>query len=154
MNIIWQYLDKRSAAVNALKDYSSMTYILAHTDEEIAQVHEDTTTLGSPAFTDMPGGSPNPQSGEMRIITAIDELDVLRERYRQAKEYMEWFQPAWDSLSEDERYVLEQFYGGEEEKQIDAVYNICEHLHIERSTAYNKKNRAVQHLALLLYGKA
>ena len=36
MNIIWQYLDKRSAAVNALKDYSSMTYILAHTDEEIA----------------------------------------------------------------------------------------------------------------------
>ena len=50
MNIIWQYLDKRSAAVNALKDYSSMTYILAHTDEEIAQVHEDTTTLGSPAL--------------------------------------------------------------------------------------------------------
>ena len=70
MNIIWQYLDKRSAAVNALKDYSSMAYILAHTDEEIAQVHEDTTTLGSPAFTDMPGGSPNPQSGEMRIIAA------------------------------------------------------------------------------------
>ena len=89
MNIIWQYLDKRSAAVNALKDYSSMAYILANTDEEIAQVHEDTTTLGSPAFTDMPGGSPNPQSGEMRIITAIDEIDVLRERYRQAKEYME-----------------------------------------------------------------
>lgn len=58
MNIIWQYLDKRSAAVNALKDYSSMAYILAHTDEEIAQVHEDTTILGSPAFTDMPGGSP------------------------------------------------------------------------------------------------
>lgn len=91
MNIIWQYLDKRSAAVNALKDYSSMAYILAHTDEEIAQVHEDTTTLGSPAFTDMPSGSPNPQSGEMRIIAAIDEIDVLRERYRQAKEYMEWF---------------------------------------------------------------
>ena len=89
MNIIWQYLDKRSAAVNALKDYSSMAYILAHTDEEIAQVHEDTTTLGSPAFTDMPGSSPNPQSGEMRIIAAIDEIDVLRERYRQAKEYLQ-----------------------------------------------------------------
>ena len=140
MNIIWQYLDKRSAAVNALKDYSSMAYILAHTDEEIAQVHEDTTTLGSP----------NPQSGEMRIITAIDEIDVLRERYRQAKEYMEWFQPAWDSLSEDERYVLEQFYWREDQN----IYTICEHFGIERSSAYNKKNRAVQHLTLLLYGKA
>ena len=129
MNIIWQYLDKRSAAVNALKDYSSMAYILAHTDEEIAQVYEDTTT------------SPNPQSGEMRIITAIDEIDVLRERYRQAKEYMEWFQPAWDSLSEDERYVLEQFYWQEDQN----IYTICEHFGIERSSAYNKKNRAAQH---------
>ena len=85
MNIIWQYLDKRSAAVNALKDYSSMAYILAHTDEEIAQVHEDTTTLGSPAFTNMPDGSPNPQSGEMRIITPLTksmccENDIVRQR--------------------------------------------------------------------------
>ena len=27
MSVIWQYLDKRSAAINALKDYSSMKYI-------------------------------------------------------------------------------------------------------------------------------
>ena len=67
---------------------------------------------------------------------------------------MEWFQPAWDTLSDDERYVLEQFYLEEEDKQIDAVYNICDHFHIERSSAYNKKNRAVNHLTLLLYGKA
>ena len=152
MNIIWQYLDKRSAAVNALKDYSSMAYILANTDEEIAQVHEDTTTLGSPAFTDMPGGSPNPQSGEMRIITAIDEIDVLRERYRQAKEYMEWFQPAWDSLSEDERYVLEQFYWHEDDV-FDAISASSNRFHIERSSAYKRKNRAVSKLTLLLFGK-
>ena len=152
MNIIWQYLDKRSASVNALKDYSSMAYIIAHTDEEIAQVHENTTTLGSPTFTDMPGGSPNPQSGEMRIITAIDEIDVLRERYRQAKEYMEWFQPAWDSLSEDERYVLEQFYWHEDDV-FDAISAISNRFHIERSSAYKRKNRAVSKLTLLLFGK-
>ena len=77
-------------------------------------------------------------------------LYVLRERYRQAKEYMEWFQPAWDNLSEDERYVLEQFYWREDQN----IYTIFEHFGIERSSAYNKKNRAVQHLTLLLYGKA
>ena len=38
MDIIWHYLDKRSAAVNALKDYSSMQYIIDHTDEEIDTV--------------------------------------------------------------------------------------------------------------------
>lgn len=154
MSVIWQYLDKRSAAINALKDYSSMKYILEHTDEEIADIHDNMISISSPEFTDMPHGSFNPQSGEIRLTSAIDEIDVLRERCRQAKEYMEWFQPAWDTLSEDERYVLEQFYWEEEDSQIDAVYNICDHFHIERSSAYNKKNRAVNHLTLLLYGKA
>ena len=87
------------------------------------------------------------------IIAAIDEIDVLKERYRQAVEYMDWFKPAWMALSEDERYVLQTFYWNEDERQTDAVYDICDHFNIERSSAYNKKNRALQHLALLLYGK-
>ena len=35
MNIVWHYLDKKMAAINALKDYSNMEYILDHTDEDI-----------------------------------------------------------------------------------------------------------------------
>ena len=35
MSIIWKYLDKRSAAVNAIKDFSSMKFIIDYTDEEI-----------------------------------------------------------------------------------------------------------------------
>lgn len=31
MSIIWKYLDKRSVAVDALKDYSSMKFIIANT---------------------------------------------------------------------------------------------------------------------------
>lgn len=82
MNIIWQYLDKRGAAINALKDYSSMAYIIDHTDEEIANIHDDMTSIGSPAFSDMPSNISNPQSGEIRLTAAIDEIDVLHERYR------------------------------------------------------------------------
>lgn len=152
MNIIWQYLDKRGAAINALKDYRSMAYIIDHTDEEIANIHDNMTSIGSPTFSNTPSNVSNPQSSEIRLIAAIDEIDVLRERYRQAKEYMEWFQPAWDALSEDERYVLEKFYCTDEEKQIDAAYDICEHFYIERSSAYKKKNRAIHHLSRLLFG--
>jgi hypothetical protein len=95
----------------------------------------------------------DPKAGEKRLIACINEIDVLKERYRQALEYMDWFQPAWDALTEDEQYVLKEFYLDDEQKQIDAVYNICDNFNIERSSAYNKKNRALQHLALLLYGK-
>ena len=152
MNIVWQYLDKKAAAINALKDYSSMKYIIDHADEDIATIHE---RMGSPSASVL-NGMPSvhdPKAGEKRLISCINEIDVLKERYRQALEYMEWFQPAWDELTDDERYVLKKFYLNAEQKQIDAIYCICEHLHIERSSAYNKKNRALQHLALLLYGK-
>ena len=153
MNIIWHYLDKRTAAVNALKDFGSMQYIINHTESEIDTVHDRISAVCSPALSHMPKGSRNPHANEDRIIAGIDEIDVLKERYRQAVEYMDWFQPAWMALSEDERYVLQTFYWNEDECQTDAVYDVCEHFNIERSSAYNKKNRAIQHLALLLYGK-
>ena len=152
MNIVWQYLDKRAAAINALKDYSSMKYIIEHTDEDIATLNEEMSSPASPVINGMPS-THDPKAGEKRLIACINEIDVLKERYRQALEYMDWFQPAWDALTEDEQYVLKEFYLGDEQKQIDAVYNICDHFNIERSSAYNKKNRALQHLALLLYGK-
>jgi hypothetical protein len=152
MNIVWQYLDKRAAAINALKDYSSMKYIIEHTDEDIATLNEEMSSPGSPVINGMPSAH-DPKAGEKRLIACINEIDVLKERYRQALEYMDWFQPAWDALTEDERYVLKEFYLDDEQKQIDAVYNICDRFNIERSSAYNKKNRALQHLALLLYGK-
>lgn len=152
MNIVWQYLDKRAAAINALKDYSSMKYIIEHTDEDIASLNEEMSSPVSPVLNGMPS-THDPKAGEKRLIACINEIDVLKERYRQALEYMDWFQPAWDALTEDEQYVLKEFYLDDEQKQIDAVYNICDRFNIERSSAYNKKNRALQHLALLLYGK-
>lgn len=152
MNIVWQYLDKRAAAINALKDYSSMKYIIEHTDEDIAILNEEMSYPASSVINGMPS-THDPKAGEKRLISCINEIDVLKERYRQALEYMDWFQPAWDALTEDEQYVLKEFYLDDEQKQIDAVYNICDHFNIERSSAYNKKNRALQHLALLLYGK-
>ena len=111
------------------------------------------TSLGSPGLSDMPKPPSNPQANENRIIAGIDEIDVLRERYRQAVEYMDWFQPAWAALSEDERYVLSEFYWKEDDNQTEALYNLCEHFAIERTSVYKKKNRALAKLALLLFGK-
>ena len=152
MNIIWHYLDKKGAAINALKDYCSMKHIIEHTGEKIAMLNDDMISVGSPALSDLPISSHNPQANENRIITVVEKIDVLKERYSQAVEYMNWFEPAWLSLSEDERYMLEVFYWNTD-SSTDAIYDICDKFSIERTSAYNKKNRAVEHLALLLYGK-
>ena len=152
MSIIWKYLDKRSAVVDALKDYNSMKFIIEHTDDEIRAAYEKMGGVSSPQSDGMPY-TRNPHAVEDRMVKGIEEIDVLKERYRQAMEYMAWFLPAWEELSEDERYVLETFYS-DSESQTSAVYSICDRFGVERSSAYNKKNRALGRLVTLLYGKA
>lgn len=152
MTIAWIYLDKKAAAIDALKDYSSMEVILANHPDDLEEVKERLISLPSSAPTGMPR-SKNPHAMESRLAASLDEIDVLKERYRRALEYMEWFQPAWDALTEDEQFVLSEFYVGYEEKQIDTIGNICDRFHIERTSAYKKKNRALDRLTTLLYGK-
>lgn len=152
MSIVWKYLDKRSAAVDALKDYSSMKFIIDHTDDEIKAAYQKMGGVSSPQYDGMPH-SHNPQAGEDRIIKGIEEIDVLKERYRQAMEYMAWFVPAWNELSEDERYVLETFYGESNEYGSSAADEIADYFQIERASAYRRKNRALERLTILLYGK-
>lgn len=153
MSIIWKYLDKRSAAVDALKDYGSMKFIIGHTDDEIKSAYKKMGGVSSPQLDGMPR-SHNPQASEDRIVKGIEEIDVLKERYRQALEYMAWFLPAWEELTEDERYVLQTFYGEDNQYGASAIYDICDRFGIERSSAYNRKNRALSHLVTLLFGEA
>ena len=110
MSIMYKYLDKRAAAIAAIKDFDSMKFIIRNTDSEITAEREKMTGVGSPNMDDMPHAH-DPSAAEERIAGSIDEIDVLRERYRQAVEYMNWFRPAWERLTDEDRYVLESFYG-------------------------------------------
>ena len=152
MTIAWTYLDKRRAVEDAIKDYRGMEYIIATHRENEAALREDMADPTSSVLSDMPGAH-DPHAGEARLTGNIHEINVLQERYRRAKEYMDWFKPAWETLSEDDRYMLIEFYGNDEVNQTDAIGAICDRFHIERTSAYNKKNRALARLTLLLYGK-
>ena len=152
MSIIWKYLDKRSAAVDALKDYRNMKFIIEHTDDEIKAAYEKMGGVGSPQPDGMPHAH-NPHAAEDRMVKGIEEIDVLRERYRQAVEYMEWFLPAWEELSEDDRYVLDAFYSEDNEYGSSAADDIADYFGIERASAYRRKNRALAKLTTLLFGK-
>ena len=149
MHISWNFLDKRRAAIEAIEARNSMKFILDHTPEDIQNVRNRMSSVSSPVYSGLPH-TRNPRSKEDRILAGIDEIDLLQERYRQAVEYFEWFDPAWAQLSEDDRYVLEMFFLNDD---CDAVGNISQHFNIERSSAYVKRKRALDRLSILLYGK-
>ncbi len=109
--------------------------------------------LASPNWDSMPHMS-NSGAGEDRILDGLEEIDILKERYRQAIEYMDWFRPAWEQLTEDERYCLETFYGDGNTYGSSAAEHIAVYFNIEQSSAYRRKNRALDRLTVLLFGKS
>ena len=144
--VSWSYLDKRDATIKALKDYDTMKFIIENTSDEIKRVEDKTTSVGVPLY-DEHVRSGNAHSGEDAMVNAIEEIDTLKERYRQALEYMGWFEPAWKQLSEDEQYILVAVYLDELVRE-----DICCHLGVEKDAYYKRRNRALAHLSTLLYG--
>ena len=151
MSIMWKYLDKQAAVIQVLKDFDNMQFIIDNTDDDIRMEESRLVGIGSPNMDGMPHAH-NPQAGEERIINSLEKIDTLKERYRQAVEYMNWFLPAWEKLSEDEQFVLDVFYR-QNEYGAEAAKAVCEYFSVERNTAYKKKSRALDRLVLLLYGK-
>ena len=152
MHISWNFLDKRKAAMDAISVYHSMQFIIDHTEEDLMAAETKMEGVGSPNMDGLPHAH-NPAAAEDRMVKCIEEIDTIKERYRQAVEYMNWFKPAWEQLSEDDRYVLDAFFmDGEECK--GAADIVADYFGIERTSAYSKRKRAIERLTTLLYGKA
>ena len=107
--IAMNYLDKQYATKNVLRDYRRMERVIEITPDEIKAAYEAMVNPRTPTLSQTPAAH-NPLAGENRLAAAIDDADILRERYRAAVEYMEWFEPAWQALTDEERLVLTEFY--------------------------------------------
>lgn len=109
MKIAWIYLDKKTAAIDVLKDYYTMQYIIHSHCADLEEARERLEDVPAAKLSGMPKVK-NPHAYETRLASSLDEIDVLKERYRRALEYMEWFQPSWDALSDEERLILTEFF--------------------------------------------
>ena len=152
MSIAWIYLDKKSAAVSAIKDYNDMEFIINNTPDDIADVRSKMTTAKTPTVSDMPKGTPDPHAGEARLAAQLDELDIIKERYRRALEYMEWFRPAWEELAETERIILTEYYMAGNQKS-GATKRLELRLNYGHSQIDNLRSKALSRLTVLLFGK-
>ncbi|WP_426705016.1 hypothetical protein [Corynebacterium auriscanis] len=147
-----KYLDTYKATLAALDDYQTMVNILETTDQAIKDTYDRLTTVGSQRLDGMPH-APNPHAGEDRIASTLDRVDAYRERYAQAREYMDWFLPAWGVLSEDDRFVLDTFFfAADDVSQEDRARAVADHFYVERETAFRRRTKAVHRLATALYG--
>jgi len=74
MSIIWKYLNKRSGAIDAIRDHDSMQFIIENTSEDIKQAYAAMTSLHPSGFDGMPHSS-NPHAVEDHIISGLADID-------------------------------------------------------------------------------
>lgn len=84
------------------------------------------------------------------MAAQIDKLDILRERYSLAIEYMAWFEPAWANLTDAEQHVLSEFYMTDNRKS-GATYRLMNELNYSESHIERLRSNALNHLRSLLY---
>lgn len=95
----------------------------------------------------------NPKAFENRVVSTLHLINVVEERYLHALEYMTWFLPAWEALSEEDRYILSEFFFDGSISRAEVVERIGNQLGYEKTAIYTRKDKAVMNLAFLLYGR-
>lgn len=150
MMIASKYINKNAAAVAAIKDYNNMRFIINNTPQEIKDVYEKMASPRSPKLSGLPTAR-NLQAGADKLAEQIDKLDILQERYRQAIEYMVWFEPAWSNLTDTEQRILMEFYMNGNQKS-GATYRLMEEYNYSERTVERLRSNSLNHLRSLLFG--
>lgn len=107
---MWNYLDRRRAIVTALKDYGGVKFVIDPYRDKLKLVEERIVDASLSYYGFSPSNSKRDNSTERRLLHGIDQTAKLNERYQQTQLYLEWFEPAWRELSDDERFVLDVYY--------------------------------------------
>lgn len=148
--IALNYINKSSAAIAAMKDYENMKLIIENTSKEVKDAYDDMFSINSAKLDGLPKAY-DPKAGELKIAGCLDRIDLMQERYRQAMEYMAWFEPAWNSLTCEERRILEEFYMQNSQRSECTArlsYDLCySETHVERL-----RGKSLRRLTKLLYG--
>ena len=147
--IALKYINKNAAAIAAIRDYNNMRFVINNTPQEIKDVYEKMASPRSPKLSGMPYAR-NSKGGADKLAAQIDKLDILRERYSQAIEYMAWFEPAWSSLTDTEQHILVEFYMSDNQKS-GATYRLMSELNYSESHIERLRSNALNHLRSLLY---
>lgn len=106
--IAWKYIDKNAFAISAIRDYNSMKNIIEKTPEGIKEVYN---RLINPAEAALEASvNDNVYRCGSKVEKAPENIDLIKDRYDKAREYMGWFMPAWTGLTKRDQKILQEYY--------------------------------------------
>jgi len=138
----------KNAAVEKLRRYDAMCRAVGNLPLELKRLDGEYTALSGGLRT-MTGRSGGGRSREDRMMDNIMTRQQLKWSLDQATSWTEQVKGALSGLSPEERIILQQLYIL---PQAGAVGQLMETLHMEKSSIYRRRDKALQKFTLSLYG--
>lgn len=139
----------RGEAVEKLRKYDAMCRSLQNIPLEVKRLEVDARAIRG-ARTD---GTPVKGGGSGRedaLINNIAHRQELTWALEQAKYWVEITRRGLETLTPEEKLVLQRFYLTPEQ---GSVQRLCMELGVEQSSIYRKRDKALRKFALALYGQ-
>ncbi|MCI7807969.1 hypothetical protein MR626_01550 [bacterium] len=135
-------------AIEKLKQYEAKKQSMTSIPEEIARLESAMQSIRSATADGTPvkgGGS----GREDMMLSNIVHREELERSLEQAKMWVALVDAGLEILSAEERLILDRFYIHPAKGNVD---RLCGELGVEKSQVYARKDAALHHFTISLYG--
>ena len=135
-------------AMEKLREYEARKQSLATIPDEIRRLELDYTRIRSATRDGTPvrgGGS----TREDMLLSNIVHREELERALEMARMWVALVDAGMDPLTPEERLVLERFYMRPERGN---GARLCQELGLEKTAVYDRRDKALRHFVLALYG--
>lgn len=136
-------------AIDKLKLYKAKRQAVENIPEELHRLELSSVGIRS-ASRDKVAVAGSPGSGrEDAMLSNLVHREELKAALKQARHWVRQVDAGLKQLTTEERLVLERFYISPAKGN---VARLCEELGVEQATVYRRRDDALRHFTIALYG--
>lgn len=140
----------KNEAMDRLRQYDAMRLAVTNIPQEIRRLEAASQLIRS-ARTDSIAVLSGGGRREEVILDNMMNRQELQWRLEQAQSWLSCTDRALGALSGEEKLVLQRFYICPEKGSVE---RLCSELGLESSSVYRKRDKALRHFSVALYGSA
>lgn len=138
----------KKEAIEKLKEYNARKQAITSIPMEIAQLESAVRGIRS-ASADGAAISGGGSGREDMLLSNICKREELKRSLAVAKVWVSQVDAAMGVLNQEERLILDRFYINPARGNVD---RLCGELNVEKSQVYARKDAALRHFTIGLYG--
>lgn len=143
------YIDTKKTTVSILRDWLDQNWKIEQGERDIREIERRMTMATSYSNSEPVKGGGN--RAEEAMCAAIDKKTVIEHGIKLAEEYRKEIMPAWNRLTDGERFCLTaRFVDYSEQNGIELIMR---KFSISKTEAYNRSNAALDRLSKLIFWK-